>query len=253
MNKKERWTKEDELFVINNYQLKGAAFVASRLSKTVTSIKAKAKRLGVINYSPKPWTKTEIEFLKKHYETKGNKFVCNALNRSRGSVQKKAKDFNLKVKYLPNFSKAELEDAVKNSYCYSNLIDNLKKTKTGSYLRILKKYIILYGIDTSHFDPYKKNKEILFNSIKKFPLEYWLVYGSKITSNSLKHKLYKAELKKRECEKCTQGEIWNGEKMSLILDHINGDPEDNRLPNLRILCPNCAATLPTHCRGYKRL
>lgn len=35
--------------------------------------------------------------------------------------------------------------------------------------------------------------------------------------------------------------------MSLILDHINGVYNDNRLENLRIVCPNCNATLETHC------
>jgi hypothetical protein len=35
--------------------------------------------------------------------------------------------------------------------------------------------------------------------------------------------------------------------MSLILDHINGVADDNRLENLQIVCPNCAATLDTHC------
>ena len=35
--------------------------------------------------------------------------------------------------------------------------------------------------------------------------------------------------------------------MSLILDHVNGVHDDNRLENLRIVCPNCNATLDTHC------
>lgn len=35
--------------------------------------------------------------------------------------------------------------------------------------------------------------------------------------------------------------------MSLILDHINGIYNDNRIENLRIVCPNCNATLDTHC------
>lgn len=34
--------------------------------------------------------------------------------------------------------------------------------------------------------------------------------------------------------------------MGLILDHINGIHKDNRIENLRIVCPNCNATLPTH-------
>ena len=41
--------------------------------------------------------------------------------------------------------------------------------------------------------------------------------------------------------------------MSLILDHINGIHNDNELKNLRILCPNCNSTLPTHCRGNIKL
>ena len=46
--------------------------------------------------------------------------------------------------------------------------------------------------------------------------------------------------------------MWLGRPMSLILDHINGVSDDNRLENLRIVCPNCAATLDTHCGRRNR-
>jgi hypothetical protein len=41
--------------------------------------------------------------------------------------------------------------------------------------------------------------------------------------------------------------------MSLILDHINGIRDDHRLQNLQMVCPNCAATLDTHCGRKNRI
>ena len=52
---------------------------------------------------------------------------------------------------------------------------------------------------------------------------------------------------------CGQDENWRGQTMSMILDHINGVRDDHRLENLRIVCPNCAATLPTHCGRKNRV
>jgi hypothetical protein len=69
----------------------------------------------------------------------------------------------------------------------------------------------------------------------------------------LKRRLYDEGVKRRECELCGQGESWRGATMALILDHINGVPTDHRLENLRIVCPNCAATLETHCGRNRAL
>lgn len=38
---------------------------------------------------------------------------------------------------------------------------------------------------------------------------------------------------------------WQGEKVPLIADHINGNAADNSAENLRLICPNCDAQLPT--------
>ncbi len=42
-----------------------------------------------------------------------------------------------------------------------------------------------------------------------------------------------------ECNKCGQGGTWQNEPITLDIDHINCDYEDNRKKNLRFLCPNC--------------
>jgi ribosomal protein S27AE len=68
----------------------------------------------------------------------------------------------------------------------------------------------------------------------------------------LKNRLYEEGVKERRCELCGQGELWRSRPMALILDHINGVANDHRLENLQIVCPNCAATLDTHCGKLNR-
>jgi hypothetical protein len=114
----------------------------------------------------------------------------------------------------------------------------------------LKRYAAdIWHIPTDHFGPQVRKTGPPRSAIA---LELVLVEHSTYSRQTLKRRLFKEGLKLRRCEMCGQGEVWNGQLMALILDHVNGVADDNRLENLRIVCPNCAATLDTHCGRQTR-
>jgi hypothetical protein len=139
-------------------------------------------------------------------------------------------------------------EIIKTSSNKTDVLNKLNLKNNGGNYNTLSHFINLNNVDVSHFQRNKqttKKKSFNYKDISEI-----LVKNSTYRStNHLKNKLYKLNLKSPICELCEQSEEWMGKKMSLILDHINGDRFDNRLENLRIVCPNCNATLETHCRG----
>ena len=143
---------------------------------------------------------------------------------------------------MEKYTKESLTEVVTKSKNYVDVCRKLNIGTTYGNRQTIKKYIKMYEINTSHFYIPPPTNE----NFKKRELLDILVKDSTYNhTGHLKERLYSEGLKKPICELCGQDENWNGKKLSLILDHINGDNCDNRLENLRIVCPNCDSTLDT--------
>ena len=98
----------------------------------------------------------------------------------------------------------------------------------------IKKRIQDMKLDTSHFKCQK---------IKN--IEDVCIENGKYHRGGLKRRLIKEKILEEKCYICNINNIWNNKKLVLQLDHINGNNKDNRLENLRMLCPNCHSQTET--------
>jgi hypothetical protein len=154
------------------------------------------------------------------------------------------------MRWTPRYTETEVKDAVLGARSMAEALRRLGLRPAGGNHLTLKGLIAHYDVSTDHFDP---NWALRYERPDRaISLDKILVAGSTYHRGHLKRRLFDEGLKRRRCELCGQDEIWRGEPMALILDHINGVPNDNRLENLRIVCPNCAATLETHCGRKNR-
>lgn len=76
------------------------------------------------------------------------------------------------------------------------------------------------------------------------PLDQVLAAGRRRSRQHVKSRILMAGLKEERCESCGLTD-WCGRRLSLELHHVNGDGRDNRLENLRLLCPNCHSQTDT--------
>jgi hypothetical protein len=144
------------------------------------------------------------------------------------------------------WSDDDLRAAVRRNTTVSSVLRDLGYRPSGGMHRYIRATIASLGIDTSHFVGRSWAKGRRYTARKR-PLSEILVRGSGYTNSArLRERLIAEGLKQARCEHCGL-DSWQGAPLPLALDHINGDPNDNRLENLRILCPNCHALTSTWC------
>lgn len=144
------------------------------------------------------------------------------------------------------WSEDQLKNAVKISESYRNVLKILGLRPTGGNYDQIKKYIKQYKLSTKHFTGKAWNKGLKFPFRPIIDLKDILVKKSTYQSHKLKKRLFSVKLKEPRCEECGWAKMSHDGRLPLELDHINGDRHDNRLKNLRILCPNCHSLQKTH-------
>lgn len=146
---------------------------------------------------------------------------------------------------IDNFTEEELREIVKESFTYREVLQKLGyQTYGGRNNETLKKRLEKYNISISHFtisnlQPVKRNEKNVFckeSTASQATLRRWFTKGNYIP--------YK-------CSICGINK-WQEKEISLQLDHINGDNHDNRLENLRWLCPNCHSQTSTFCGKHTK-
>lgn len=133
----------------------------------------------------------------------------------------------------------QLENAVKKSVTITSVLRALGLAVSGGGAHIIKKHIGRLNLDISHWQKVSKiNASISLSNDSIF------IINSPISNASIRRKIIKNNLIHYSCNECNIIK-WRGKKISLQLDHINGNSKDNRLENLRWLCPNCHSQTDT--------
>ena len=113
-------------------------------------------------------------------------------------------------------------------------------------LQKIQKGEIVWKFDSSHFRGKAWNKGMTGIGKPIYSLKEILIKESSYQSYKLKNRLFKDKIKLPRCELCGWAKSTTNGRLPLELDHINGNRRDNRLENLRILCPNCHSLQSTH-------
>ena len=132
----------------------------------------------------------------------------------------------------------QLKQYVKESTSIKELQVKLGYSPNSGVTKTIKDFCQRNNISLEHFTSLSKS------SIKRSP-ENIFVENSSASQTVLREWYTKGKYTEYCCAICGQGPVWQNKPLSLTLDHINGINTDDRLENLRWVCPNCDRQLET--------
>jgi hypothetical protein len=217
---------------------------------------------------------TKEEFEKILINSNSKSDLCRALKLSiNGANMKKIKKlldkFNLSIEHFnSNINKRKYERVICICHCgkeYEKAIGSKNKDFKSCSRECNNKYLM-----SGNSHPMWREKlnciicgKKLKNHVAKFCSRECSYYHRKLynfkkiedgtfksnISGTSKNKILKLYLIDKNGHKCMVCGLhdWMGNKIPLQLDHIDGDSENDKVSNIRNICPNCHAQTPTYC------
>lgn len=154
---------------------------------------------------------------------------------------------------LKEISFEEIQNMLDNSISICDFFRKIEQRDVGGNRKTLYRFIENNGLSLERLVS-NRNKSVLAGSfsVNKKEEKDILCENSSVNRNVVKTYIIKNKLLEYKCFICDNKGEWLNKEIVLHLDHINGIGNDNRLDNLRFLCPNCHSQTETYAgKNYK--
>lgn len=204
-----------------------SAYTRERLEKAAREARTLSEACVRLGVEPKGWKRRYVyERMKKlgvdvsHFEREGAKWT-----------------------------RAILEPVVAASTSVNEVLRRLGLEVVGGHHTNISRRIKAYGFDTSHFTPVVRTERQRYNQRRRTAADILVedtsAHPRRIPSSRLKRAMREMGMVEH-CALCGIEGVWLGEPLPLEVDHINGNWRNNRVENLRLLCPNCHSTTDSY-------